>query len=196
MLLTWAAIAATGDPCADAGAVATNSARLRTLFDEDAADRASHSKDVYKNDTRRIKEILGLQRAGALCTPTDKYLAASVVQHSQQLDEMKIAYDLAVEAMNGHAASADWLVALTFDRYKIMRGLPQWYGTQYATRDDKRCIYPVDPATTDAERALHSIPPIAEAYARVLTDAGKVGYEPTFDNLVRYALVCESVVPH
>lgn len=192
LFLAVAAWAGGGDPCADKAAVAANSARLRALFDEDGAERAARSPDVQKNGARRVKEILALHDRGALCDPTDRYLAAAVVQHSLDADQVKVAYDLAVEAMNGHAPNASWLVAVVFDRHKIMRGLPQWYGTQLSTRNGQRCIFPVDPKATDEERVAHGIPPIAETYTKILADAGKAGYEPTADNLVRYDLVCES----
>jgi hypothetical protein len=103
-----------------------------------------------------------------------------------------VAYDLALDAMNNHAANSAWLVAQIFDRYKIARGLPQWYGTQYGLRDGKKCIFPVDPAATDEERTLHSIAPIAETYAALLKESDKAGYDPTADILVRYDLVCVS----
>ncbi len=186
----WAGSAV--DPCADPAAVAANSARLRVLFDEDAADRTARAPETAKNDVRRVKEVLALRDRGAVCTPTDKYLAAAVVQHSLDAEQVQVAIDMAVEAMNGHAPNAGFLVAVIFDRHKVMRGVPQWYGTQLSVRNGKKCIFAVDPKATDDERVAHGIAPIAETFARILADAEKAGYEPTAENLVRYDLVCES----
>jgi len=190
--LVATALAGGPAPCTDKNQMAADSARLRALFDEDAADRANRNPDVYKNDAKRIKEILSLQGAGRICTAGDKYLAAGTLQHSQDPAEIKASYDLAVEAMNGHAPNSGWLVAQIFDRFKVARGLPQWYGTQFSTREGKKCIFEVDPAATDEERKTHAIAPLAETYAALLVESDKAGYEPTAEILVRYDLVCES----
>jgi len=186
----WTALAMAGeDPCANPSA---HAAEIRAAFDAANADRASRSPDTYKNDARRIKEMLALHKAGGICTPVGRYLAAGVLQYSQVPDEIKVSYDLALEAMNGHAPNAANLVALVFDRWKVSRGLAQWYGTMFSQRDGQRCIFEVDPAATDAQRADHGVASLADTYARVLADAGKAGYEPTTESLVRYDLVCES----
>lgn len=51
-------------------------------------------------------------------------------------------------------------------------GRPQKYGTQYTLVDGRYALYPVDPATTDAERAQYDVPALAEAQARAETMAG------------------------
>lgn len=190
--LVTTALAGAPAPCTDPGQMAADSARLRALFDEDTADRTSRNPDMYKNDMKRIKELLSLHEAGRICTATDKYLAAGTLQHSQEPDQIKISYDLALEAMNGHAPNGAWLVAQIFDRYKVARGLRQWYGTQFSTREGKKCIFEVDTAATDEERKTHGIAPLAETYAALLAESDKAGYEPTAEILVRYDLVCES----
>jgi hypothetical protein len=184
-------------PCTDAGAMTANSTRLRQLFDEDTADRQNRDPDVYKHDKVRVKEILELQKAGQLCSSSDYYLAAAVAQHSQDPEEIKSAYDMAVQAMNTgkrpeEIAVASTLVANVFDRWKISRGLDQWYGTQFATADGHRCIFEVDPKATDEERTQHGVALLADTYAKLLQDVGKGGYDPTSESLVRYGLVCEN----
>lgn len=186
------ALAAGPAPCTDANAMKNDSEKLRALFDQDTADRTNRDPNVYRNDVRRAKDILAMHAAGRICSPIDKYLAAGTLQHSQDPDEIKVSYDLALEAMNGHAPNSAWLVAQIFDRYKVARGLPQWYGTQFSTREGKKCIFEVDPAATDEERKVHGIAPLAETYAGLLAESDKAGYEPTAEILIRYDLVCES----
>jgi hypothetical protein len=189
----WVATAlAGGTPCTDTAQMQADSAKLRALFDADTADRTSRNPDVYKNDTKRAKEILAMREGGRICSATDKYLAAATLQHSQEPDEIKISYDLAVEAMNAHAPNSAWLVANIFDRHKVARGLAQYYGTQFSMRDGKKCIFEVDPAATDEERKQHGIQPLADTYTQLLAESGKAGYDPTAEILVRYNLVCES----
>ncbi len=186
------ALAGTAAPCSDSAQMAQDNARLRELFNEDAEDRASRSPNVYKNDIKRAKELVGMQEAGRICTALDQYLAAATLQHSQEPDQIKVAYDMALAAMNGHAENSAWLVAQIFDRYKVARGLAQWYGTQFSIRDGKKCIFEVDPTATDDERKLHGIASITETYTTFLAESGKAGYEPTTEILVRYNLQCES----
>jgi hypothetical protein len=45
-------------------------------------------------------------------------------------------------------------------------GLPQKYGTQYRSVGGRWVLYPVDPATSDEERARWDVPPLAEALRR------------------------------
>jgi hypothetical protein len=44
----------------------------------------------------------------------------------------------------------------------MYQGLPQKYGTNYVSDGRRQRLWDVDPATTDDERALWDVPPLAE----------------------------------
>jgi hypothetical protein len=73
---------------------------------------------------------------------------------------------LLLEAM-ARDARARPLAAAAFDRRRLLRGLPQKFGTQSVVRDGRRELWPVDPATTDSERAKWGLPPLAELQRRL-----------------------------
>ncbi|MCA8950131.1 MAG: hypothetical protein KDE27_11560 [Planctomycetes bacterium] len=56
--------------------------------------------------------------------------------------------------------------AAGFDRLRQLDGLPQKFGTQHVERDGRRELWPVDPATTDSERAKWGLPGLAELARR------------------------------
>ena len=49
------------------------------------------------------------------------------------------------------------IAAEAFDRARVLAGRPQKFGTQAITEDGRRVIWPVDPGTTDSERAKWGI---------------------------------------
>jgi hypothetical protein len=61
---------------------------------------------------------------------------------------------------------AKWLVAATYDRWLMHAGEPQKYGTQYRTEGEQWILWPVDPDTTDEERAVLNVSPLAVAQQR------------------------------
>lgn len=62
------------------------------------------------------------------------------------------------------------IAATAFDRARVLAGLPQKFGTQVLARVGGAELWPVDPATTDSERAKWGLGPLArwraEAAAR------------------------------
>jgi hypothetical protein len=48
----------------------------------------------------------------------------------------------------------------------LLAGAPQKFGTQWRARDGGRELWPVDPVTTDSERAKWGLPPLAELRRR------------------------------
>ncbi len=74
----------------------------------------------------------------------------------------ELANQLAERAIELGEDDARWLYAATLDRYLTSQGKPQKYGTQYQNVDGKWVLLPVDPATTDEERAEYRVPPLQE----------------------------------
>jgi hypothetical protein len=59
------------------------------------------------------------------------------------------------------------LAATAYDRLRRLAGEPQKFGTQVVSRDGIRELWPVDPSTTDSERAKWDVPPFAEILRRL-----------------------------
>jgi len=71
----------------------------------------------------------------------------------------------------------------------MMQGKPQKYSTQYRSAGDHYELYDVDPDTSDEERALWNVPPLAEARRRAETTrvpkASSLGRFPATEELAR-----------
>jgi len=80
-----------------------------------------------------------------------------------------LAHLLAKSAAEQGRDSARWLAAAALDRYLVYSGKPQKYGTQTVLdpKTEKMVNPPVDPATTDAERAKWHVEPLSAYMKRV-----------------------------
>lgn len=135
---------------------------LRRLFEEDQADRRrGYRSSLIKRDGRRRKRVEQLLADGAGTSGPDFYHAAMVFQHGETLDDFWRAHELALKAHELGEERARWLAAASYDRWLVGQGLPQKYGTQSWLDGDKWMLYPVDPATTDDERARWGVPALA-----------------------------------
>jgi hypothetical protein len=142
--------------------------RLRELFEEDQADRAGGRPrpGTDERDGRRLAEVEALLAAAAAAAPEDLYHAAMVFQHGGDRDHYRRAHELAARAAELGHRPARWLAAAAVDRWLMAAGRPQRYGTQYRASGGRWELWPVDPATTDAERAAWDVPPLAAARRR------------------------------
>src|SRR5438105_360760 len=77
---------------------------LGDIFDADQRDR--HARDhgrMLVEDPKRRARVLQLHAAGAIRTATDHYRAAMVLQHGHELDNYRLARELATGAAQlGH----------------------------------------------------------------------------------------------
>ena len=107
-------------------------------------------------------------RARAVCaegrvrTPAARIAAATILASSRDLASVRLAHDLALGALGG-AEQARSLAARCYDRLRMLAGEPQKFGTQ---RGPDGALWPVDPKTTDSERAKWDLPPLAVLVAR------------------------------
>ena len=147
---------------------------LRTVFDADQADRrgglAGEPQAQVARDATRRSRVGELVNAGAATTAADYFHAAMVFQHGGSLAAFRHAHVLAKRARDlGHPAGA-WLAAASFDRWLTTLGRPQHFGTQFQSAADGMWILlPIDPATTDDERAAWGVPSLAESVERART---------------------------
>jgi hypothetical protein len=157
----------------------TSNAELREIFEQDQAARSPGGNLSQSDDEARIKRVLELIAAGEVSTPEDRFRAAVVLQHtprtwcegkltSQGTDNYLLAHFLAREAFDNGVERAGWLSAAAIDRYLVSSGKPQKYGTQRSLNREtgKMELDPIDPATTDEERAALGVPPLKEILER------------------------------
>jgi hypothetical protein len=143
------------------------SKRMVALFLADQAARQSpvgiDTQKVNQDDTLRRIEVLDYITKGQIRTTRDLVYGAFIFQHGDCPEHYRFANRLAQIAMDAGYSDARWIYAATLDRYLLSLGEPQKYGTQYSWIDGEWVLYPVDPKTTDAERAKYNVPPLSEA---------------------------------
>jgi hypothetical protein len=149
---------------------ATINEELLAIFDADQADRQQGNSAtidwsvVEPRDRERARQVLALVEAGKARTADDYYHAAMVFQHGATPEEVERAQRYALRAVELEPAhsKARWLAAAAEDRVRMYRNQPQRWGTQFRREGDRWVFYPVEPATTDADRAEWGVPPLAE----------------------------------
>jgi len=148
---------------------------LQALYEQDQADRSAmfdqldheQLEQVSQRDRARRQRVQELMGSKVLQAPEDYFHAAMVFQHGETLDDYWRAHELAKRGMELGDPNCRWLTAAAYDRWLMNQGKPQKYGTQYISRDNEPYrLYDVDPTTTDEERAIWNVPPLAEALRR------------------------------
>ena len=136
-------------------------ARLSELLAEHAADPGADSPA----SVRRRAEVMRLHVAKEFVVAADRLAAAVVLLGSPLAAEVEAVHALALAAM-GSEPGARPLAAAAYDRLRMLAGRPQKFGTQVTARDGQRSLWPVDPTTTDSERAKWGLPSLAELQRR------------------------------
>lgn len=114
----------------------------------------------------RRTAVLALRAAGQLRTAAEQFAAATVLIYSESIVEVAAAEALALGAM-GKEPRARQLAATAYDRQRLLRGEAQKFGTQLVEKHGRLELWPVDPATTDSERAKWGLPALAEIRRRL-----------------------------
>jgi hypothetical protein len=138
---------------------------LRAIHEADQADRmgGTMSPEVAERDAERLRRVAELVDAGEARTGEDCYHAAMVFQHGAQLADYRRAHELALRAAELGHRPGRWLAAAAYDRWLMRQDRLQKYGTQYRAGEAGWELYPVDPETTDDERAAWDVPTLARA---------------------------------
>ncbi|MFF0868052.1 hypothetical protein ACFYUV_40265 [Nonomuraea sp. NPDC003560] len=140
---------------------------LRDLFDRDQDDRRDGVPgDGGERGLARRARCMEKFAAGEVRSPGDYYHLAAVMQHGGLAEHYHLAFELARRAADAGCRPARRLAASALDRWLMQMGLPQRYGTQYVDIGGRWSLYRVDPVTTDAERTVWDVPPLAEALAQ------------------------------
>lgn len=152
----------------------TTSQRLGVMVDETRRDLAAGGafagtdEQFVDEQQLRISKVRGFHEAGELESAKDYYNAAWILVSSQKPEDLVLARDLASKSVELGDDRAFRIMATAIDKLNRIEGKPQRYGTQYEYIEFLRRwrLYPVDPATTDAERESMGIQPLRELYER------------------------------
>lgn len=157
---------------------------LKKLYQQDQKDRENWKEwgksipvdKIRKRDKQRLDRVLEIIDDDALTTGEDHYYAAMVLQHSKKTEHYKLANELCKKAINLGEERAKWLYAASLDRYMLNSERKfQKYGTQYKKNDDGWYLCPVDPKTTDEDRAEYNVPSLEELQAKTKEFDNKYG---------------------
>lgn len=153
---------------------------LKEIYESDQQDRRDWSEgnmpvEEFRNrDKTRMSQVLEMIEKGTLEDGTDYYHASMIFQHGKTAEDYLKANELAKKAVELQEERAKWMVAATWDRYLTNNSGAEFqkYGTQYKkdSEEGNWYLYPVDPNTTDEERAEFNVRPLAEleAYVEIL----------------------------
>lgn len=89
---------------------------------------------------------------------SDRYQQALAALASTDVAQVTAAHDAALGLMATHRP-ARALAAQLYDRMRVLAGRPQKFGTQLGPDG---APWPVDPGTTDSERAKWDLPGLAD----------------------------------
>ncbi|HVS00911.1 MAG TPA: hypothetical protein VMW27_30100 [Thermoanaerobaculia bacterium] len=149
-------------------------AELTKLHEQDQASRrhaphAAAETSASQNDLARRKQVMDIVAQGGAREADDYFHAAGVVQHSDKPEELKLAHEWSLKALelNPEYPFVRLLAASTQDRYLMSQGKPQLYGTQFKKVEGKWILWEVDPSITDQERAKWDVPPLDESKGKV-----------------------------
>lgn len=157
---------------------------LRALLAADQEDRAGGNlgPEAVDRDRVRLYRVKELLEAGAAADAEDLFCAAVILQHGSSLEDYWQAHELAKASADGGHAPARWLAAAAYDRWLMLQGQPQHFGTQYfSMAGGPPRLWEVDPTTTDDERAQWDVPPLLEALERVdgQVQPASIQFEPS-----------------
>ena len=150
-------------------------AELSAMLEEDQRLRSADSADtdlIQTTDLKHRKRVFDLLARGLITNGEDLYSAAMILQHADPpscVECYLLAHFLARRAVeNGHE-SARYLTAACLDRYLVLTGEAQKFGTQYYEDSlGSWMLYPVDSTTSDSMRALWDVPPLDSIRANLL----------------------------
>lgn len=142
---------------------------LLALYEADRQERVNQPQAptpeywaMRARDLTRREQVVALVAANALDTAEDYYRAAWIMNHGDTPDDAKVAHTLALRATELGYRPARWLAAASYDRWQMYQARPQKYGTNYVYDGRRDRLWDVNPETTDEERAVWDVPPLAE----------------------------------
>lgn len=159
---------------------ATDNPELKTLFEQDQADRSQANSDwqaIARRDAERRARIKTMLQEGRLRTANDYRHAAFIQQHGDTSEDYRLAHALATIAMTlEDNAQNRWITAASWDRLLMSHTEPQWYGTQMRGDADGMYLFPVNQTAINEQQRRHmSGHSLAEQQDKLKTLAEQVG---------------------
>jgi len=156
------------------GACSTPSQELRTMYADSLGERlggdqfTSLDDEYVLHQEARREKVRGYVEQELLVTPEDYLYAGIILSTSPFEDDLIAASASGLKSAELGDNRGFRVAAEAIDRLQMHRGEPQRYGTQYYYLEviQKWRRDPVNPATTDAERAAMGVPPLAELLER------------------------------
>ncbi|MFT7668576.1 MAG: hypothetical protein ACI8X5_001270 [Planctomycetota bacterium] len=126
------------------------------------------SRYVERQEERFVL-VRGYIENGALITADDYIYAGAILSTSPFESDLVAAMASGLTAAEMGLDLGFRIAAESTDRFRMLRGEPQRYGTQYYYVEVLKQwrVYPVDPDTTDAERAAMGVESLAIMKDRV-----------------------------
>lgn len=132
-------------------------------------------------DRDRTRRAKALSLLAMLPEPSAQtlYHVAWLLNHGDTVEDAQHAHVLASRAAAHGYRPAKWLAAASGDRALMYSGRAQKYGTQIVPDGVRHRVWDTDPNTTDAERALFDVPPLADQIERAAKLTREVPQPPT-----------------
>lgn len=125
--------------------------------------------DFIEDREARQAKVRKYLSEGKVQSGEDYYHAAALLATSGDVEDLVKAQECGFSAAQLGEKRGSRVAAEAIDRHQMFIGKPQWYGTQVEFIEvlAKWRIYPVDPRTTDEQRATMGVPPLADLRAAV-----------------------------
>jgi len=153
----------------------SDNSQLEELVRVDQQMRQNDTLDMEPVDKEHRAIVMSLLASGLIKTNKDKFNAALILQHtaltfcnnklrSISPENYFLAHQLAKSAFESGDKSVAYMTAATYDRYLLYTEDYQKYGTQRVLdeKTGEEVWAPIDPKTTDEERAKYNVPPLTE----------------------------------
>lgn len=152
------------------------SARLTDMVEREeylglsADDRIAGRDELNRRHRVEVYQFLA---QSLITAPTDLYNAAVILSNAESepaAEACLLAHELALQAAAEGLDTARTLAARSLDRYLVLSGKPQRYGTQYYIDSlGAPRIFPFEPAVTDSERIAWGVDSLAVLRRRLDT---------------------------
>lgn len=149
-------------------------AKLERMYAELHAEldgrRIGPAEDVngWTRQEERLKAVRELHARGKIASGRDHLYAAVILVETNREEDLVAAHELAVKAAELGEEKGLRVAAEAQDKLCVKRRVAQKYGTQFVYQPVLKAwrLYPVDPNTSDAERAAMGVESMERLRAR------------------------------
>lgn len=145
--------------------------RIYADLEQEVANRdpvALPSKNAADVHIERADDVRKIVEKDGVSTKDDAFKAAVILVGTSRIPDMELAETLALQSAQLGEPRGLRVAAEAVDKRLMLQGQPQKYGTQYLFEYvlNKWSLYPIDPMTTDEDRAAMGVPTYAELLAQ------------------------------